>query len=318
MLPEPKDLVIGFAHAAYRLEAEFARRGTGIRTFAVHDREALAERVGEADVLVVSGLWQNGFIESAPRLRFIQSISAGIEQYSPEKLGAAGIRLASAQGVNAAPVAEHAMALVLALRRRLHEARDNQRDRQWRRMLGDPLRREDELGGKTMLIVGLGGIGGRLADLACAFGMRVVGLKREAPAGAADLRRFAELKDVLPEADVVAVTCALTPETTRIIDAEALSRMKPTALLVNVARGRCVDEAALIAALAEGRIGGAGLDVFEQEPLPEASPLWDLPNVLITPHSAGETRRYEERVVDLLVGNLDRLRRGERLVNEIV
>ena len=135
-------------------------------------------------MLVISGLWHDGLLDRAPRLRFIQSIGAGTDQFPREALARRGIRLASARGVNARAVAEHAMALILALSRRLPEARDNQARRVWRGMIGDLAQREDELGGKTLLIVGLGDIGGRLARLAKAFDMRVIGLRRDPAAGA--------------------------------------------------------------------------------------------------------------------------------------
>ena len=136
-------------------------------------------RIGEADVLVVSGLWRNDLLERAPRLRFIQSISAGTDQFPRDALARRGIRLASAQGVNERAVAEHAMALILALARRLPEARDNQAKRLWRGMIGDLSQREDELGGKTLLIVGLGRHRRPPCRLAKAFDMRVVGLRRD-------------------------------------------------------------------------------------------------------------------------------------------
>ncbi len=314
MLPPKDRLTICFAHIAYRLQECFAARKTGIRSFEARTREGLDARIGEADVLVVSMLWRDELVERAPRLRFIQSISAGVDQYSRELLKARGIRLASAQGVNARAVAEHAMALILALTRRLPEARDNQAKRVWRGMIGELDRREDELGGQTLLIVGLGRIGGRLVRLAKAFDLRVVGVRRNPSAGgngADTVHRMDELAALLPQADFVALTCPLTPETEGLIGARALGAMKRSAFLVNIARGRCVDEAALIKALGDGRIAGAGLDCFHDEPLPPSSPLWGFPNVLITPHTAGETRRYEENVIDILLENLDRLWRGE-------
>ena len=320
--PRKEDLTICFAHVAYRMAERFALRGTGIRHFQVDSLDALTSRIGEADVVSVSMLWRNDLIARAPKLRFIQSISAGTDQYSREALKSAGIRLASAQGVNARAVAEHAMALVLALTRQLHVARDNQAKRHWRGMISDLARREDELGGKTLLIVGLGRIGSNLAGLARAFGMRVIAIKRDPAAGGAhadEVYPHGALRDMLPRADFVALTCPLTRETERLIDARALALMKRSAFLVNVARGRVVDEPALIAALAEGTIAGAGLDCAVEEPLPDESPLWTMPNVLITPHTAGETRRYEDNVIDILLENLDRLWRGEtELENGIV
>ena len=139
-------------------------------------------------------------------------------------------------------------------------------------------------------------------------------------AGAADaVYANDRLADLLPTADIVALTCPLTPQTTNLIDAKALALMKPTAHLINVARGRVVDEDALVRALQEKRIAAAGLDVTREEPLPSASPLWEMKNVIVTPHTAGETQRYEDGVIDLLVENLDRLWRGEAsLKNQIV
>jgi phosphoglycerate dehydrogenase-like enzyme len=322
MLPDKDRLTICFAHVAYRLHERFAALGTGIASFAVRDAETLESRLPEADVLIISGLWRDVLLDRSPKLRYIQSIGAGTDQFPREELARRGIRLASARGVNARAVAEHAMALILALSRRLPEARDNQARRIWRGMIGDLAGREDELGSKMLLIVGLGDIGGRLARLAKAFDMRVVGLRRNptAGAGAADaVHPMSALGSLLQEADFVALTCPLTPETEKLIDEAALARMKPSAYLVNVARGRVADENALIAALAEHRIAGAALDVTAEEPLPPDSPLWGMEHVLITPHTAGETRRYEDNVIEILRDNLDRLWRGETgLRNQIV
>jgi D-2-hydroxyacid dehydrogenase (NADP+) len=303
MIPPRNALTIGFAHVAYQLAAQFARRNPGIANFEVRSRDELERRIGEADVLVISGLWRDDLLDRAERLRFIQSIGAGTDQFPRDRLRGRGIRLASASGVNARAVAEHAMALILALARRLPEARDNQNRRLWRDMIGDLAGREDELGGKTLLVVGLGAIGGRLARLAKAFDMRVVGIRCNPAAGGGAADRVlgtGQLQDALPEADFVALACPLTEETEKLIDATAFGRMKPSASLINVARDRCVDESALIAALRAGRIAGAAIDVAVEEPLPAASPLWEMANLLVTPHTAGETRRYEDNVLDIL------------------
>ena len=322
MLPSREHLTICFAHVAYQLEARFRHRAMAIASFEVRTLDELERRVDEADVVVVSGLWRNTLLDRTQRLRFIQAIGAGVDQFDRDKLKDRGVRLASARGVNARAVAEHAMALLLALTRKLPEARDNQARHHWRPMISEIGAREDELGGKTMLIVGLGGIGGRLAELAKAFGLRVIGVKRN-PAdggGAADsLHGLGELRELLPQADYVALTCPLNAETAKIVNTEALSQMKRSAYLINVARGGCVDEDALIAALRSRAIAGAAVDVTAEEPLSATSPLWDMRNVLITPHTAGETQKYEDNVLDILVENLDRLWRGEStLRNEIV
>ena len=213
------------------------------------------------------------------------------------------------------------MALILALARRLPEARDNQAKQVWRGMIGDLTQREDELGGKTLVIIGLGRIGNRLAELAKAFDMHVLATRRDPALGgdAHEVHGMSSLKSLLPQADFVALTCPLTPETERLINAETLALLKPSAALVNVARGRVVDEPALIAALQAGRLTAAALDTTVEEPLGQASPLWHMPNVFVTPHTGGETRRYEDNVLDILIENLDRLWRGEtQLSNQIV
>src|SRR5215471_9374990 len=216
MLPPKDKLTICFAHVAYRLQERFRALDTGIDSFEVRDGAMLERRIGDADVLVISGLWRDELLPGAKRLRFIQSVGAGTDQFSREALVAQGVRLASARGVNARAVAEHVMALILALARRLPEARDNQAKRHWRGMIGDLARREDELGGKTLIIVGLGQIGDRLAQLAKAFDMRVIGIRRDPVAGSghADaVHAASELNGLLPQADFIALTCPLTPET---------------------------------------------------------------------------------------------------------
>ncbi len=314
MFPPKDQLTICFAHAAYQMKTCFDARGTGIRNFELRDSDALSRRAHEADVIVVSGMWHNGLIPLANRLRFIQSIGSGTDQFDKEALAARGIRLASAAGVNARAVSEHAMSLILALARRLPEARDNQARQVWRGMIGDLSQREDELTGKTMLIVGLGRIGGRVAQLAKAFEMEVVGFRRHPASGrgAADaVHPLSELAAFLPQADFVVLTCPLVPETRGLIDGKALGLMRSSAFLVNAARGPCVVESALIEALRAGRIAGAALDVTDPEPPPHDSPLWTLPNLFLTPHTGGETRQYEANVIEILVENLERLWRGE-------
>jgi phosphoglycerate dehydrogenase-like enzyme len=321
--PSREALTICFAHVAYQMERRFGARHTGIAHFEVRDGDTLAARLPEADVLVISGLWRNPLLEHAPRLRWIQSIGAGYDQFPLDELRRRGIRLSSARGVNRNAVSEHAISLVLALARKLPEAVENQRRHVWRGMIGDVERREDELAGKTLGIVGLGHIGSRTAALARAFGMRVLATKRRPAVGAegvADEVWGADrVDDLVRESDFVVLHCPLTDETRGLIDGRRLALMKPEAYLINVARGGCVDEPALLAALRAGQIAGAGIDNFWDEPLPAESPFWDLPNVLITPHTAGETRRYEDNVLDILMENLGRLERGETgLRNEIV
>lgn len=321
-VPDRSRLVVGFAHAAYRLHDCFARRAPDIAAFEVRTADALRARIAEPQVLCLSGLWRNELLALAPQLAFVQSVSAGTDQFARPAFAAAGIGLASAQGVNERAVAEHALALMLALARQLPQALAAQAQRQWLGAIGDPALRQATLGGRTLVVFGMGRIGARLGRLARAFGMHVVGVRREVAAGgdaADEWVASADWHRVLPRADVLALTCPLTPETTGIVDAGALAALKPGAWLVNVARGRVVDQPALAEALGSGRLGAAALDCVWDEPLPPGDPLWSLPRVLITPHVAGESQDYEEGVIDLLLGNLESLWRGEGVrLNRVV
>ncbi len=250
--------VICIAHPAYRLAEAFAPRA-GQRVIVARNADELKAALPEAEILLTSFLWRNEYAEAAPRLRFIQSISAGTDQFSREILKSRGIRLASAQGANERVVAEHAIALILAMTRHLGQARDSQHERRWAGMISDPTARQQELGGRTLVIVGLGRIGTRLATLARAFDLEVIGVRRS-PRRADDIVNEVvppdRLLEVLPRADFLALTCPLTPETERLIRAEHFAAMKPSAYLINVARGKVVDEPALIEALSAGRIAG--------------------------------------------------------------
>lgn len=317
-----KDITIHFSHSAYQLGALFEKRGTGIKHFQTWSVEEAYERMGEAEVLILSGFWRNDMLERADRLKFIQVCGAGYDQFDQDAIRAKGVRLANSSGVNVNAVSDHAMALTLALTRKIHTGRDNQKNRYWRGMISDLSQREDELAGKTMVIYGLGKIGGRLAKLAKAFEMTVIGVKRDTSVKAEhvdELHSPDRFLDLLPRADVTVLTCPLTPETKDLIDAAALAAMKPSGYLVNVARGGCVDEPALIRALQDNAIAGAGIDVTAEEPLAEDSPLWGLENVMLTPHTGGETTKYEDNVIDIMLDNLERLSRGEEtLRNQVV
>jgi len=181
-------------------------------------------------------------------------------------------------------------------------------------------RSSGELCGKTLGIVGLGGIGSEVAKRAKAFGMRVIATRRRPDRRsefADEVRGADELGWLLGESDFVAVCSALTHETRHLIGAEELKRMKATAYLINIGRGGLVDEGALVAALRGGEIAGAGLDVFEREPLPSESPLWEMPNVMITPHDAGSSPRSHERLMEVFLENLRRYVAGEPLLNVV-
>lgn len=312
--------LICFAHSSYRLAEEFSARGAPYPFLEARTPEQLDEAIGQAEVLCISGLWRPELLARAERLRLIQATSAGVDQFDADTLVAKGVRLCSARGVNAPSVAEHALALMLAIVRQLPQARDRQRKKAWRGMISDRALREGELDGKTLVIVGYGAIGQRVAILARAFGMDVIAVSRSAPESSEKIRivRPAELPRLLPGADMVCLSCSLNESTRGLFDRGMLLRMKPTAWLLNLSRGAVVVEADLIEVLRSGKIAGAALDCFEPEPLKSTSPFWTMPNVIVTPHTGGETNQMERRFIDLLLENIARIHSGHELLNEVL
>jgi D-2-hydroxyacid dehydrogenase (NADP+) len=246
-----------------------------------------------------------------PNLRWMQTSAAGTDHEVYSRLSANGVRLTTGAGTTAPAIAQTVMLYLLALSRDLPRLRQAQAERRWAP--------EDliDLEGKKVGIVGFGSIGHEVARLATAFGMDPIGLRRtphpEDPYPNWPNDRFDEL---LAWADAIVVAAPLTDETSGMFDAAAFARMKPGAWFVNVGRGPIVDEDALVSALVDGRIAGAGLDVFAVEPLPADSPLWSMPNVIITPHSSGDTDSSNRRAVELTMENFRRFTNGEALLND--
>ena len=251
---------------------------------------------------------------AVPNAKWIQTSGAGIEKQLFPAMLESGVALTNAAGVYAPQAAEHAFALLLGLTRGLRVSARYQDRREWRSTRKSVL----EIGGWTLGIVGMGGFGREMAKRAAAFEMRVLAAdpyRAEKPRGVDALYKMEGLYELLERSDAVMLACPLTEETRGLIGAEALRRMKRTAYLINVARGRLVEEAALAEALRSGEIAGAGLDVTETEPLPPESPLWEMENVLITAHSAGYSQRRMDRMTALFCENLRRYSRGEELLN---
>lgn len=255
--------------------------------------------VGEAEVVVSAGI-TSALLDGAERLRWVQALSAGVDAYPLDRLRSMGVVLTNAAGIHAEPIAQQVLGYVLVFERRIHRGMRQQANRIWERYEGD------ELGGKTLGIVGVGAIGSKVAEYAGAFGMTVIGTKRDTstvPDAVDEILPPEELFEVLSRSDYVVVACPLTDETRGLLGAAELGAMKSSAVLVNVARGPVVEEAALIEALQQHVLRGAALDVHETEPYPADSPLWDLSNVVMTPHMAGSSPRKWERIADVFAAN---------------
>jgi phosphoglycerate dehydrogenase-like enzyme len=266
----------------------------------------------------------------APDLKWVQLHSAGADHLLNSPLMTSEVVLTTSSGIHATPIAEYVFASLLAHRWRVPHWTRCQREGEWPSGRWD-LYARPELRGSTLGILGYGSIGREVGRLADAFGMQVLALRRSAgradqgyvpadtgdPVGIVPERFYGPdaLHEMLGECDYVVIALPLTPDTEHLVGEAELRAMKPDAYLVNIARGGIVDEAALVQALREGWIAGAGLDVFEEEPLPAGSPLWDLENALISPHVAGFTPRYDERAATLFAENLARYLAGERLLN---
>lgn len=248
---------------------------------------------------------------AAGRLRWLHTFSAGVDHPWFQRLMGQGVRLTTSAGASAVPIAHTVLLYLLALTRDLRGWLRDQDARRW-----NP-REVRDLQGLRLGVVGMGAIGAEVARLAAAFGLEVVGVRRR-PRGDEPCRThpLTGLDRLLPTLDALVLALPLNGASQGLLSAERIARMKPDALVVNVGRGAVVDEAALAAALAEGRLGGAGLDVFEVEPLPETSPLWGLPNVIVTPHSAGTNPGNLRRAETFFLDNLARYGRGEPLANE--
>ena len=258
-------------------------------------------------------------LHAAKSLRWIYSITAAVDQFLYPKLISSEIALTNAGSVHGPVVAEHAIAMLLALAKRLPSAVRYQERRKWAmKAIWSESPRPREVRGATLVVVGLGSIGAEIASMAGAMKMHVIGV-REHPerGGAQEVVGVDALDSVLARADFVVLAAPLTERTRHLIDAQRLQLFKPSAFLINVSRGALVDEAALVKALRGRKIAGAALDVFEQEPLSRWSPLWKMPQVLITPHTAFLTENVWRRHFKVFAANLKRFIAGHPLVDVI-
>ncbi len=270
------------------------------------------------DIEIAAARFPHDLLPRARSLRWFQQWGAGADwllRYP--QVADQDFVLTNTSGLHAIPISEHIMAFLLALARGLPQAIHAQERGEWQR---DETQTIFELSGRIMLLIGVGAIGERTAQLAAALGMRVWGIRadpRQSAAGVEAMYGRDRLPQLLPQADFVVLTVPLTTQTRGMIGEAELRAMKKTAYLVNIGRGGTVQEDALIRALQEGWIAGAGLDVFEQEPLPAHSPLWQMEQVIITAHYAGRTPLYQERAMRIFLDNLRRYRNGEPLQNVV-
>jgi D-3-phosphoglycerate dehydrogenase len=285
-----------------------------LRIASAPDGEAVLREGRDADILIVRAPIPPSYFAGAPRLRAAIRHGAGVDMIPYDAATAAGVLIANVPGVNAPTVAEHVFMVTLALLRRFRRVDRDLRNSGWfaGRAHSD---HGNDLGGRTLGIVGMGNIGKAIFRIARhGFGLDVVAHTRS-PASLPEGARYLPLDELVATADVVVLCCPLTPETTGLISRDRIFRMKPDALLVNVARGPVVDDAALIEALRSGRIGGAALDVFTTQPLPDDHPYLQLDNVIVTPHMAGITDESMMRMGVGAAGEALRVLNGELPVN---
>jgi phosphoglycerate dehydrogenase-like enzyme len=327
-LPKPADTKIVFCvkfsfdlwSIPAFLPAAIRQRWPEMRVAHVEDYALLGGEIRDANVFVGFMLTKEQ-LAAAKRLRWIHVSAAGVSQLMRPDVRARGIVITNSRGVHAIPMAEHTIGMMVALAHKFPAAMRAQMQRKWAQVeLWDAPPRPSELYGKTLLLVGFGAVGREIAKYVKPFGMHVWAVTQ---AGRADSdlaeKVFApkDLDRALSEADYVVIAAPDTPATRTMIGEKQFAAMKPQAFLINMSRGLLVDEDALVKALKTRRIAGAALDVTEQEPLPSESPLWDLENVFITPHTSAATERLWERQKELLIGNLERWFAGAELINSV-
>lgn len=279
----------------------------------IADRQELATKLAEAEVICAMNPPVKNFRESSPKLKWLQSTWAGVDGFIGSGVIEDKVMTTTGSGAGARPIAEWVMAAILSQSRNLPDHQRQQEKKEWKRLPADNL--ED----KQMVLLGTGAIGSMIAKFASAFGMKITGVRRSPdgsiPDGMQAVHAQSEFASLVPKADWVVLAAPLTNETKGILGAAELKSMKPTARVVNVGRGQLIDEAALIEALQHGTIAGAALDVFEVEPLPTDSPLWTMENVIVSPHIASSQTNHWSHVAEIFLDNLERYVAGKPMRN---
>jgi len=291
-----------------------------MRVMHLPDYTRLAEELPDTDIFAGFSL-RAAQLKDARKLKWLHATAAGVAQLMYPELQNSGIVVTNASGIFSVPMAEHTMGLLVALARNFADSVRHQDRSHWgQQEIWDKPQQLTELDGKLLLIVGFGSIGRELAKRAKAFEMRIWGVTRSGKGDSTLAERIvqaSQLHEVLPEADYIVIAAPETNETKHLIGAAELARMKVTARLINVARGSLLDEAALVRALEEGKLGGAAVDVAATEPLPADSALWKAPNLFITPHTSAVSDRLWERQTSLLMELLERWFGGRELFNRV-
>jgi len=288
--------------------------GTVLRTPPEDEEKArILAALALAEIMVGTNRLAVEYFDATPNLRWFQAMNAGLERLDRAGVLQRGFAVTNGSGLASSPIGEYCAATMMMLAKQLHRYTRNQLDHKW-----EPMRGGATLVGKTCGVIGLGAIGREAAKRARALGMRVVASRRTADGTDPDcdeLIAYSDLRSLLAQSDYVIVAAPLTRETHHLLDAAAFAAMKPTASVINIARGELIDQDALFEALQAGTIASAALDVTTPEPLPADHPLWDLPNVLITPHISGASDRREGTAAALFMENLQRYLKGEPLKN---
>lgn len=283
--------------------------------FAENEEQACAMA---QNVEIILGYFPPAVCAAAPGLRWIQSFSAGMDKFLyPEIIERDDVMVSNVAGLYASQGAEHAWAFALALARQIPQSLNQMRERTWGGGMAVV-----EITGQTLGIIGMGGFGLEMVKRAQGYDMEIIAVdavRTEAPAGVSELLPATKenIHRLLARADIVMMACPLTKETYHLISDEELRMMKPTAYLINVTRGGIIDEPALVRALEAAEIAGAALDVTEKEPLASDSPLWDAPNLILTPHRAGGSQHRPRKIFEFFMANLERYLDGERPVNVV-
>ena len=291
-----------------------------MRVVHLPDYDRLPQELPDTDIFVGYSLRANQ-LPDTKKLKWIHSTAAGVAQLMYPELRDSGIMVTNPSGIFSVPMAEHTLGLLIALARNFPDSLRYQGQAKWAQQeLWDQPQHLTELNGRVLLIVGFGSIGHELARRANAFEMRVWGVSRSGKGDASRAEKIvpiSQLHEVLPHADFVVVSAPETRETMHLIGATELALMKPTARLINVARGSLLDQSALSTALQQKKIAGAALDVTDPEPLPPTDPLWRAPNLLITPHTSAISDRLWPRQTALLLDLLERWFAGRELFNQV-